>query len=316
MRSSPEFTLKKLSPFFVAEISKLDMREPLSDATIAQLEEALCEHEVLVFPDQTLSSEDILRIGRYFGELTVHPFAENSEEHPELIVFDYKDGNPPVLTDRWHTDESYKCCPPKATMLYSRIVPEIGGDTCFSSMTTAYEFLSQKMREYLQGLEGIHDFSPYKFLFPETEAGQALLRQKELEYPPMSHPVIRVHPITGKKSLFVNQSYTRAIQGMTQRDSEALLTQLFNATSVLEYQYRHQWKPNMLVLWDNRSVQHAAVHDYYPNHRHMERVTIAGDKPISAVPATRMEELQTFKVPRYDHNDSRRARRQFEIETY
>lgn len=314
MSSIPAFTLKKLSPFFGAEISVIDMREVLKDSTIVQLEEALCEHEVLVFPDQKLSSHDIMRIGRYFGDLTVHPFAENSEEHPELIVFDYKDGNPPVLTDRWHSDETYKRCPPKATMLYSRIVPEIGGDTCFSSMTTAYKFLSKKMQEYLNGLEGIHDFSPYKYLFPNTDAGQAMLRLKEQEFPPIAHPVICVHPTTGKKTLFVNQSYTRAIKGMTQRDSEVLLTQLFNTTSVLEYQYRHHWDPNMLVLWDNRSVQHAAVHDYYPNHRHMERVTIAGDVPLSAAPATKAEHLQTFKVPQYDHYDLRRARRQFEMD--
>lgn len=314
MSKTPSFAVKKLSPFFGAEITDIDLSKQLDDKEITELETAIGEYEVLVFPEQTLSTQDIMRIGRYFGELTVHPFAENSEEHPELIVFDYKDGNPPVLTDRWHSDESYKSCPPKATMLYSRVVPEIGGDTCFSSMTTAYNFLSEKMRDYLTGLESIHDFSPYKFLFPETEEGQSILWQKEQEYPPMPHPVVRVHPATGKKALFVNQSYTRAICGMTERDSAALLEQLFNTTAVLEYQYRHRWEPKMLVLWDNRSVQHAAVHDYYPNHRHMERVTIAGDAPISAAPPVQAEQLQTFKVPQYDHDDERRAKRQFELE--
>lgn len=123
MSSTPNFSLTKLSPFFGAQISGISMHEPLSTDVIQQLEDALAEHQVLVFPNQTLSSEDILRVGRYFGQLTVHPFAENSEQHPELIVFDYKDGNPPVLTNRWHSDESYKAAPPKATMLYARVVP-------------------------------------------------------------------------------------------------------------------------------------------------------------------------------------------------
>ncbi|NOH70577.1 hypothetical protein F0225_04360 [Vibrio pectenicida] len=314
MSSTPNFSLTKLSPFFGAQISGISMHEPLSTYVIQQLEDALAEHQVLVFPNQTLSSDDILRVGRYFGQLTVHPFAENSEQHPELIVFDYKDGNPPVLTDRWHSDESYKAAPPKATMLYARVVPEIGGDTCFSSMTTAHDFLSTKMQTYVEGLSAIHDFSPYKFLFPNTPSGQAMLHQKEAEYPPIAHPIVTVHPTTGKRALFINQSYTRAIQGMSQRDSDALLAQLFQVTSVLEYQYRHRWQPNMLVLWDNRSVQHAAVHDYYPNHRHMERVTIAGCQPIAAFEPIDSSELQTFKVPPYDHDDSRRARRQFELD--
>ncbi|PQQ38096.1 hypothetical protein C6H68_09525 [Photorhabdus luminescens] len=134
------------------------------------------------------------------------------KKNPELIVFDYKSGNPPVLTDRWHSDETYKLCPPMATMLYSRIVPEIGGDTCFSSMTTAYDFLSIKTQDFIRGLEAIHDFSSYKYLFPDTEEGKKLLQKKELEYPPIAHPVVRIHPKTRKKTLFVNPNYTRYIK--------------------------------------------------------------------------------------------------------
>ncbi|TDB55758.1 TauD/TfdA dioxygenase family protein [Photorhabdus luminescens] len=310
-----KYTIRKLTPYFCTEIRDIKLNEPLNKDIIKTIESDLEEHEVLVFPDQDLTSEDLMRIGRYFGQLTVHPFAENSEKNPELIVFDYKDGNPPVLTDRWHSDETYKLCPPMATMLYSRIVPEIGGDTCFSSMTTAYDFLSIKTQDFIRGLEAIHDFSSYKYLFPDTEEGKKLLQKKELEYPPIAHPVVRIHPKTKKKTLFVNQNYTRYIRNMDQRDSDALLTQLFNTTSVLEYQYRHHWKPNMLVMWDNRSVQHAAVHDYYPNRRYMERVTIAGDQPISESEPASAEQLRKFKVPAYNHNDSRRAKRQFEIES-
>ncbi|MDE1476712.1 TauD/TfdA family dioxygenase [Xenorhabdus bovienii] len=315
MSDKNKYTIRKLSPYFCAEIRGIDLNGPLDDELVKSIRSDLEAHEVLVFPEQDLTSEDLMRLGRYFGPLTVHPFAENSEKNPELIVFDYKDGNPPVLTDRWHSDETYKLCPPMATMLYSRIVPEIGGDTCFSSMTTAYDFLSTKTQDFIRGLEAVHDFASYKYLFPDTEKGRQLLQRKELEYPPIAHPVVRIHPSTQKKTLFVNPHYTRYIKNMDQRDSDALLAQLFNATSVLEYQYRHQWKPKMLVMWDNRSVQHAAVHDYYPHHRYMERITVGGDKPISETEPTTVEQLRKFKVPTYDHNDSRRAKRQFEIES-
>ncbi|RAW91743.1 TauD/TfdA dioxygenase family protein [Photorhabdus laumondii] len=315
MSDKIEYTIRKLTPYFCAEIRDIKLNQPLNKDIIKTIESDLEEHEVLVFPDQDLTSEDLMRIGRYFGQLTVHPFAENSEKNPELIVFDYKSGNPPVLTDRWHSDETYKLCPPMATMLYSRIVPEIGGDTCFSSMTTAYDFLSIKTQDFIRGLEAIHDFSSYKYLFPDTEEGKKLLQKKELEYPPIAHPVVRIHPKTRKKTLFVNPNYTRYIRNMDRRDSDALLAQLFNTTSVLEYQYRHHWKPNMLVMWDNRSVQHAAVHDYYPNRRYMERVTIGGDQPISESEPASPEQLRKFKVPAYNHDDSRRAKRQFEIES-
>lgn len=308
------FSLRKLSPYFCAEITRIDLSQPLDDGCIQAISDALATHEVLVFPGQNLSTEDLLRIGGYFGELTVHPFAENSAEVPELIVFDYKEGNPPVLTDRWHSDETYRECPPLGTMLYSKIVPEIGGDTCFSSMTAAYNALSNKMQQFISGLEAIHDFASYKYLFPETDKGRQQLRKNENQYPPVSHPVVRIHPITGKKVLFVNPHYTRYIKGMDDRESFELLNSLYRSTSILEYQYRHHWEPNMLVFWDNRSVQHAAVHDYYPNPRLMERVTIKGDRPISDGTMVQQSDLRKFKVAQYDHTDDRRALRQFELE--
>jgi taurine dioxygenase len=308
------FTVRRRGRFFFAEVTGIDLSQPLDDAQVQAISDTLATHEVLLFPDQKLSSQDLLRLGRYFGELTVHPFAENAEEVPELIVFDYQDGNPPVLTDRWHSDETYRECPPMGTMLYSKIVPEIGGDTCFTSMTAAYDALSDRMQKFISGLEAVHDFSSFKYLFPDTEEGKRQLRRCEERFPPISHPVVRVHPVTGRKTLFVNPHYTRYIKGMEERESRTLLDTLFRATSVLEHQYRHRWEPNMLVFWDNRSVQHAAVHDYYPQRRLMERVTIKGDRPFATDEVAKPEELRKFKVAQYDHNDTRRAARQFERE--
>ncbi len=306
--------VRRLGRHFVAEVTAIDLSVPLDALVVQAIADALATHEVLVFPDQKLSSQDLLRLGAYFGELTVHPFAENAEEKPELIVFDYKEGNPPVVTDRWHTDETYRACPPMGTMLYSKIVPEVGGDTCFASMTTAYDALSERMQQFIAGMEAVHDFTSFKFLFPDSEQGRMQLRRSEEEYPPVSHPVVRVHPVTGRKTLFVNPHYTRFIKGLEERESWQLLDTLFRATSVLELQYRHRWEPNTLVFWDNRSVQHAAVHDYYPQRRLMERVTIKGDRPFSTEEVAKVSQLRKFKVAQYDHLDQRRAARQFERE--
>lgn len=313
-RQENPFNVRRLATFFVAEVTGIDLRQPLDDALIRDISDALAMHEVLVFPNQMLSREELMRLGRYFGELTVHPFAENDEGIPELIVFDYREGNPPVLTDRWHSDETYRECPPMGTMLYSKIVPDVGGDTCFTSMSTAYDLLSPRMQQFLSGLEAVHDFASFKYLFPNTEEGKRQLLRCEERFPPVRHPVVRIHPVTGRKVLFVNPHYTRFIVGMEEQESRMLLDRLFRATSVLEHQYRHHWKPNTLVFWDNRSVQHAAVHDYYPQRRWMERVSIKGDRPFSTDDAAKPEELRKFKVAQYDHSDTRRAARQFERE--
>jgi len=304
--------VRRRGRFLFAEMTGVDLSQPQDQLCIQAISDALAEHEVLVFPGQKLSSEDLLRVGAYFGELTVHPFAENAEKVPELIVFDYKEGNPPVLTDRWHSDETYRECPPLGTMLYSKVVPDIGGDTCFASMTAAYDALSDRMQRFIAGLEAVHDFASFKYLFPDTDEGRRQLRRSEEAYPPMTHPLVRVHPVTRRKALFVNPHYTRYIKGMEEQESRALLDTLYRATSVLEHQYRHRWEPNQLLFWDNRSVQHAAVHDYYPQRRLMERVTIKGDRPFTTEQVAHQSELRKFKVAQYDHLDSRRAPRQFE----
>ena len=199
-------------------------------------------------------------------------------------------------------------------MLYSKVVPEIGGDTCFVSMTAAYDAISSRMQQFICGMEAVHDFASFKYLFPNTDNGHRQLRRCEEMYPPVSHPVVRVHPVSGKKTLFVNPHYTRFIKGMEERESWQLLDALYRATSVLEHQYRHRWEANTLVFWDNRSVQHAAVHDYYPQPRLMERVTIKGDRPFGTSEKVQLSELRKFKIAQYDHFSMSRAVRQFERE--
>jgi taurine dioxygenase len=289
--------LRKLGVFLGAEATGVDLTRPLDDAVVTALGLALATHEVLVFPRQRIGSDDLKRFGRYFGELTVHPFSTSAADSPELIVYDNKEGNPPAATDIWHTDETFRECPPMGTMLCSKIVPEIGGDTVFHSMTAAYESLSDRMQQFISGLEAVHDFKPFKTLFAESEDGWRKLRHFEEIYRPATHPVVRVHPVSGKKALFVNPQFTLFIKGMEERESRTLLDTLFRVTSVLEHQYRHRWEPDMIVFWDNRSTQHAAVHDYYPQRRLMERVTIKGDRPRGTGAVANPSELRKFKMP-------------------
>ena len=315
-RTQPEtdtpITLRRLGAFLGAEVTGVDLTKPLAPDTVEAIRLAHAAHEVLVFPGQQISSEDLKRFGRYFGALTVHPFSTNAADAPELIVYDNKEGNPPAATDIWHSDETFRECPPMGTVLCAKIVPAIGGDTVFCSMTAAYDALSDRMQHFISGLEAVHDFKPFKALFAETEDGWRKLRHFEELYRPVTHPVVRVHPVTGRKALFVNPQFTLFIKGMEERESRTLLDTLFRATAVLEHQYRHRWSPDMLVFWDNRAAQHAAVHDYYPQRRLMERVTIKGDRPFGTGEVAKVSELRKFKMPPLQSLPASRAVRQFE----
>jgi taurine dioxygenase len=309
---SVSMQVRRLGVFLGAEVTGVDLAKPLDPGTVRSIGEAHAAHEVLVFPNQKISSDDLMRFGGYFGALTVHPFSTNAAQNAALIVYDNKEGNPPAPTDIWHTDETFRECPPMGTMLCSKIVPALGGDTVFASMTAAYEGLSDRMQHYISGLEAVHDFKPFKDLFSQSEEGRKRLRHYEELYPPVTHPVVRVHPMTGRRAIFVNPQFTLYIKGMEERESRSLLDTLFRATSILEYQYRHHWRPDTVVFWDNRSAQHAAVHDYYPQRRLMERVTIQGDRPVGAGAPADPAEIRRFKMPPIAAFEGRRAVRQHE----
>ncbi len=277
-------TIKRVGVHLGAEISGVDLRKPLSETQFKAIDDALVEDELLIFHDQDISSEDLMAFGRRFGQLTVHPFAPNeSRNAPELIKFRNDEKSAPFGTDVWHSDETFRAEPPMATILVAKEVPAIGGDTMFVSMTAAYEGLSDRLQQFISGLEGIHDMKPFRPLFGKSEEERRRLQEFELKYPPVLHPVVRVHPVSGKKVLFVNPQFTVGINGMEEHESRALLDLLFRQACVPEYQFRHHWRPHTIAMWDNRSTQHYAVHDYYPQRRYMERVTIKGG-PVTGVP--------------------------------
>ncbi len=310
--TTEHFQVRRKGVFLGAEITGIDLTQPLNEATVEALKLAHAEHGVLAFPNQKISSEDLKRFGRYFGQLSVHPFSSNAEDSPELIVYDNKEGNPPAPTDVWHTDETFRECPPMGTALCSKIIPEIGGDTAFASMSAVYEGLSDHMQNFLSGLEAVHDFKPFRGLFPNTREGIERMRKFEDQYPPVTHPVVTQHPITGRKVLFVNPQFTLYIKGMAEDESRTILDMLYRKTLTHEYQYRHHWEPNMLVFWDNRCVQHSALHDYYPQRRLMERVTIAGTRPLAAHEPLAHEQLRRYLMPPITAFNSSRQKRQHE----
>ncbi len=277
--------IKPLKPNIGAEVCGLDLREPLEAEAVETLNRALAVHGVLIFHDQDITTEQQMAFGRRFGDLSVHPFSAHLAEHPEVIVLDYTAENPPSLTDIWHSDETFRAEPPMATMLHAKIVPALGGDTLFANMAAAYEGLSASMKGFIDGLEAVHDFKPFRTLFNHSEAHRKKLHELEDRYPHVTHPVVRIHPVSGLKVLFVNPQFTISIQDMNADESRALLDVLFRQASVPEYQLRLEWRRHTVALWDNRLVQHYAVHDYYPQRRRLERVTIQGDRPVGAARA-------------------------------
>lgn len=265
-----------------AEIGGVDLRQPLSDQAFAAIQDALVENELIIFRDQQITSDNLIDFGRRFGELTVHPFSPHDEKAPILIKFRNDETNAPFGTDVWHSDETFRAQPPMATILCAKEVPAVGGDTMFASMSAAFDGLSSRMKEFISGLEAIHDLKPFRTLFGNTEDDRRKLQHFELMYPPQVHPVVRVHPVSGRKVLFVNPQFTIAIKDMDERESRVLLDTLFYQALIPEYQFRHRWAPHTIAMWDNRSTQHYAVNDYYPQRRFMERVTVAGG-PVSGV---------------------------------
>lgn len=278
-----------------AAIGGVDLRRPLSDVQFKAIEDALVEHELIIFRNQDISSDSLMDFGRRFGELTVHPFAPNEGKNaPELIKFRNDEKTPPYGTDVWHSDETFRAEPPMATILCAKEVPAVGGDTMFVSMAAAYDGLSDRMQQLISGLDGVHDMKPFRPLFGKSEEERKKLQHFELMYPPQLHPVVRIHPVSGRKVLFVNPQFTVGINGMEEHESRALLDLLFRQASVPEYQFRHHWEPHTIAMWDNRSTQHYAIHDYYPQRRYMERVTIRGGE-VTGVPRAESTSLRRLK---------------------
>lgn len=274
-----DVTVTRIGPYFGAEISGVDLRAPLSQQQAVAIRAALLEYEVLVFRDQDITPEQQLAFGRNFGDLSVHPIAPHDADIPELIVFDNNESNPAVNTDNWHSDETFREVPPLGTVLRALVVPPLGGNTLFASMTAAYDGLADWVKTAVEEMDAVHDLKLHRGKVPETEEERAKDLALSAEFPPAVHPIVRIHPETGKRVLFVNPHFTIGIKGLPEIESQALLSVLYHQAQVPEYQLRIEWEPNTIVFWDNRSTQHYAPHDY-SQRRHLHRITVIGDRPF------------------------------------
>jgi taurine dioxygenase len=277
--SSAPFTVERLGARLGAEIHGLDLKKGLDPETFKALEAALIEHKIIVLRDQHLTTEQHVAISRPFGDLEVHPMRPQGE-FPEILVLDNHKDNPVLSTDVWHSDTTFRKNPTKYTILRCQIMPKVGGDTLWADMEAAYEGLSSVFKTMIDGQRAVHDFQNFRVLFKKTDEDQAKLRRMEEMFPNPSHPVVRTHPVTGRKSIYVNPQFTLRIEGMEPDESRAILQVLFAQAQIPEYQFRLRWTPGAIVFWDNQSTQHYAANDYYPERRRMERTAVVGDVPF------------------------------------
>jgi taurine dioxygenase len=276
--AAPPFEVERLGVKLGAEVRGLDLREPMQPATLAAFEAALVEHKVLVLREQHMTTPQHVALSRQFGDLEVHPMRPQGE-FPEILVLDNHKDNPVLSTDVWHSDTTFRKNPTKYTILRCQIMPKLGGDTLWADMEAAYEGLSEPFRRMIGGLRAVHDFQNFRVLFKNNDEDRAKLRRMEELFPNPSHPVVRTHPVTGRKSIYVNPQFTLRIEGLEPTESRAILDVLFAQAQVPEYQFRLRWAPGTIVFWDNRSTQHYAANDYYPERRRMERTAVVGDVP-------------------------------------
>ncbi|MCP5156612.1 MAG: TauD/TfdA family dioxygenase [Ectothiorhodospiraceae bacterium] len=269
-----DIEIRPLTRHVGAEVRGVDLREPLDDDRFEAIHQALLDHLVLFFHDQDITPDQHVAFGRRFGELHVHPAAPCVDGRPELMKIHADASSPFAEGTRWHTDVSSEEEPPMASLLHLRIVPEVGGDTLFASMYAAYDALSDTMKRILDPLEALHNSDVHRGRYEQVGGG--LRREK---YPEAVHPVIRTHPETGRKLIYVNAPFTKHIIGMKPAESDALLQFLYAHCANPEFQCRFRWRTNSLAVWDNRSTQHLATWDYYPATRSGVRVTVKGDRP-------------------------------------
>ena len=279
--SATALEIAPLTPTIGAVIHGVRLGAAASDGLIADIRAALLEHKVLFFEDQELTPVQQRDFARRFGELDIHPLYPGDAEAPEIMVLDNHAGNP-TDNDHWHTDVTYLERPAMAGMLYARELPPVGGDTLWASMTTAYDALSPTMRRFLDGLSAVHDFA-HAFgaeTLAARNAGDDKLNAGRAAHPPVVHPVVRVHPETGEKALFVNSIFTSRIKGLRREESRALLDFLFAHVQRPDFAVRWRWTPGAVAFWDNRCTQHYAVNDYLPHRRVLTRATVNGDRPV------------------------------------
>ena len=261
---------------FVRDVDVSDAIE--SNELFGSIRAALLEHQVLFFRDQHFTPQQQRAFALRFGPIEPHPAYEVVAGTDDVQILESTPEKPSKI-EMWHTDMTFRPAPPMLTMLHGKVIPRYGGDTLFASMTAAYDALSPSMQKFVGGLSATHDFAHG---FQESLAepgGHQRLAGALAQNPPVTHPVIRTHPQTQRKAIYVNSLFTVRINELRAAESRALLDMLFRHVTTDEFTVRLSWAPETLVMWDNRATQHKPVNDFFAQHRRMHRITVAGDTP-------------------------------------
>ncbi|HSS10599.1 MAG TPA: TauD/TfdA family dioxygenase [Acidimicrobiales bacterium] len=277
-----ELDIRRLTPASGAEVHGLDLSEPLAPSTVANVRAALCRHLVLFFPRQELSPDQQAAFARQFGQPTeAHPIMPALDDHPHVLPIDSRRNK----SNFWHSDVTFMSRPPMGSILYAVLMPEVGGDTLWVSLQAAYDALAEPVRDLCDRLIGLH-WDP-SFAAEIEAAGGCTWAGKRIErLRPVVHPVVRVHPETGRKGLFVNQNFTTLILEVSPIESDGLLRMLFQHCQLPEFSCRYRWQQGTVAFWDNRASLHYATDDYGDALRIVHRVTLQGDRPYGpAMPA-------------------------------
>lgn len=270
---------------FGAEVAGPDLSKPLSPEILAEVKAAWAAHSVVAFPDQPLSLEALEAFTQQIGAFGVDPFIAPMPGHPNVLELRREpDEKATNFGAGWHSDWSFQKQPPAATLLRSEVTPPVGGDTLFADCSRAYDALSDAMKVVLAPLRAIHSatraYGTQGVFARETEKRTMEIIVSSEADKTLSHPLVRTHPVTGRKALFVSPTYTVGIEGMTLKESHAILGFLFAHMTQDEFIYRHKWRPGMLLMWDNRCTVHLAEGGYDGHLRVMHRTTVAGDAPV------------------------------------
>ena len=275
--TSSGIKIQKYSPNLGAIITGVDLSKEITEDQFKDIHKAFLDNQVLFFQNQNeILPEAHLKFGKLFGELHVHPAAPSMPGYPEIFEIHAHKNSKVANGEFWHSDVSCDIEPPLGTMLQLHILPETGGDTMFSDMYSAYNELSDKYKSLLDGLVAIHE-SEHLYSGRYEDRG---VNKDNIKTPVAYHPLIRTHPITGKKAIYVNRTFTTGIEGMNKNESSSILEFLFEHCEHVNFQIRYRWNKNDMAFWDNRCTMHRAIWDYWPNERKGRRVTIKGDKPV------------------------------------
>ena len=262
-----------------AEIGGIDLGQPLAADDVAAMRRALLDHLVIFFRDQQLSSESYMAFAQAFGTPMAYPLIKGIEGFPfitEIVKQEHETSN---FGGIWHSDTTYLECPPMGSMLYALEVPPYGGDTLFANQYLAYEALSAKMREILDGLTGVSTSGKAEVSKTREDMIKNVGGNPAAHNHAAEHPAVRTHPETGRRALYVNVAHTAQFKGMTEAESAPILEYLFQHQVRPEFTCRFAWRPGSIAFWDNRAAQHNPVNDYHGFRRVMRRITLQGDRP-------------------------------------